>query len=144
VPTAAGLLAAGLLTVGCSAGHAQASGAGGSRASGGPADARGTVTGRLVMEGGPISLSGQQPDSRPIPGLIEFTRAGHRVLTVRAGRSGLFSARLAAGSYRIAGRSPRITEVSHGRTRITPCSHPASVTVTARHATKITLACVVP
>jgi hypothetical protein len=132
---AAGLLAAGLLAAGCSAGYAQA---------GGPADSRGTVTGRLVMEGGPITPSGQQPDSRPIPGLIEFTRAGHRVLTVRAGRSGLFSARLPAGTYRIAGRSPRIAEVSHGRTRIIPCTHPAKVTITARRATRITLACVVP
>jgi hypothetical protein len=131
-----------MLAAGCASqpvGHAASRAVGQTRA-----DARGTVTGRLVMEGGPLGPGGQQPDSHPIPGLIAFTRAGHRVLTVRAGRSGLFSARLLAGTYRIAGRSPRLTEVSNGKTRITPCSHPASVTVTARHATRITLACVVP
>lgn len=130
----AALLAAGLLAAGCSAGHGRAGGggAGGTRGGGGTAASgtvtSGTVTGRLVVRGGVLRTDG--PDARPIPGLIEFARAGHRVLTVRAGRSGRFSARLPAGTYRIT-----------DRTRLGSCSHPHSVTVTARHATPITLAC---
>jgi hypothetical protein len=143
VPGLAALLAAGLLAAGCSAGQVQASGAGGRGTSGGPAAARGTVSGRLVMEGGPLGPGAKQPGSRPIPGTIQFARAGHPLVTAHAGRKGTFSARLSAGTYRVRASSPRIT-VGSGRIRDSLCSHPASVTVTAGHATRITLTCVVP
>lgn len=103
----------------------------------------GVVTGRFVIEGGPIGPGGQQPGPRPIPGTIKFRAAG-RVATVRAGRSGSFSLRLPAGTYHVQGRSPRVIEVSRGTRRQAPCSHQVSVTVTPRHTTRITLVCIVP
>ncbi len=105
----------------------------------------GTVTGRFLREGGPLGPGGQQPGERPIPGTIQFTAAGHRLITVGVGSSGTFSVSLPAGTYQVAGRSPRIIEVSSdGTQHQTPCAPPLSVTVTAGHTTKIAVTCVVP
>jgi hypothetical protein len=35
--------------------------------------APGTVTGRLIIDGGPISPHGKQPGPHPIPGTVKFT-----------------------------------------------------------------------
>lgn len=128
-------LAAALVAAGCAAGCAAGPGSGSSR---------GTVTGRFVMEGGPLGPGGQQPPVRSLPGTILFTGAGHQRFTVQTGRSGTFSLQLPAGRYRVVGRSPRVVEVSAGTSRQTPCSSPGSVTVTAGHISRITVACVVP
>ena len=110
-----------------------------------PARASGHVTGRLLMEGGPISLSGKQPGERPIPGTVTFTAAGHRTVFVHAGTSGKFSAWLPPARYRVTGRSPEIlTVTASGKTEELPCSQPLSVTVTARHAVTISVVCIVP
>jgi hypothetical protein len=107
--------------------------------------AHGIVTGRLVLEGGPLGPGERQPGERPIPGTIRFTAAGrHRLFTARAGKSGTFAVLLPPGTYQVSGRSPRVMEVSNGTSRQTPCSQPRSVTVTERHTVKITLACIVP
>lgn len=107
----------------------------------------GTVTGRLVMEGGPLGPGGQQPRTRGIPGLVEFT-AGRRVVKVAVGRSGRFSVTLPPGTYHVTGRSPRITEVSSGNPggpgRVLPCSRPLAVTVSVGTSVAVTLACIVP
>ena len=107
----------------------------------------GMVTGRLIMEGGPLGPGGQQPKARPIPGLVEF-RAHHRVVRVRVGLSGRFAVTLPPGTYQVTGRSPRITEVSStapgGRGRVLPCTQPLSVTVTPGGSAGISLACIVP
>jgi len=99
------------------------------------------------MEGGPSGPGGQQPKVRPIPGLVEFT-ADHRVTKVPVGRSGRFSVSLPPGTYRVAGRSPRITQVSDtapdGEGRELPCSLPLSVTVTPHGSAAVTLTCAVP
>src|SRR5215467_6034176 len=69
---------------------------------GGPGSARGDgargrppvagrVTGRLLLEGGPIRPGGRQPGPRPIRGVVTFRTAGHRPVRVRAGRSGIFT-----------------------------------------------------
>jgi hypothetical protein len=109
------------------------------------ASTQGTVTGRFLREGGPLGPGGQQPGERPIPGTVQFTAAGHRLITVGVGSSGAFSVGLPAGTYHVAGRSPQIMEVSSdGTQHETPCSQPLSVTVTARHTTKIAVTCVVP
>ena len=69
--------------------------------SGGPAWATGHVTGRLLIEGGPISPGGQQPGERPIPGTVTFTAAGRRPVAVGVGASGTFSAWLPPGRYQV-------------------------------------------
>jgi hypothetical protein len=104
----------------------------------------GLVTGRLLLEGGPLRPGGRQPGRRPIPGTVEFTVGHRRPVTARANSSGTFSVTLAAGTYNAQASSPRVTEVSDGTARQTPCSQPLTVTVTARHTTRITLACIVP
>lgn len=104
-----------------------------------------TVTGRFVREGGPLGTGGQQPAEQPLSGTVVFTAGRHQV-TVQVGSSGTFSLRLPPGTYAVSGRSPGIVEVSTGTaaTRETPCSVPGSVTVTARHNTRITVTCIVP
>jgi hypothetical protein len=109
-----------------------------------PASAPGAVTGKLLIEGGPIGPGGQQPGERPIPGTVQFTASGRRPVTVRADSSGTFSVTLPAGTYDVSGRSPRLTDASNGGSRQTPCSQPLSVSVTPQHTTTITLTCIVP
>jgi hypothetical protein len=101
-----------------------------------PPSAGSTVTGRLLLEGGTSRLNGP----RPISGTVQFT-GPHQLATVRVGNSGTFSMVLPAGIYHVSGRSPHVIEVSNGQV---PCTQPLSVTVTPRHATKITLTCIVP
>src|SRR5215471_14247674 len=84
-------------------------------ASGRPAEGR--VTGRLLLEGGPIRPDGRQPGPRPIRG----------VLTVSNGAAVTDSGQLLSG---------REWERS--------CSFPLSVTVTARHTTRAAVICPVP
>src|SRR3984957_17183323 len=108
-----------------------------------PASARGHVTGKLLIEGGPIGPGGQQPGERPIPGTVQFTASGRRPVTARAASSGTFSVTLPAGTYDVSGSSPLITGASDGSHQ-TPCSQPLSVSVTAQHTTTITLTCIVP
>ena len=111
----------------------------------GPAQATGHVTGRLLIEGGPVSPYGQQPGERPIPGTVTFTRAGQRPLSVRAGASGKFSAWLPPGRYQVAGRSPDIITVTEsGQDLEQTCSQPLSVTLPARHTVTIAVVCIVP
>ncbi len=83
-----------LLLTGCTAAgaaeHVASHGTGHS-----PVQATGHVTGKLLIEGGPISLGGHQPGERPIPGYLGFFfffdshdlhRAGHPVQSVRASK----------------------------------------------------------
>jgi len=133
-----------LLGTGCTAAGAAEHPASGP-AAGNQARAAGHVTGRLLIEGGPIGPGGQQPGERPIPGTVTFTAAGHRPVSVGAGTSGKFSAWLPPGRYRVAGRSPDIeTVTSSGKTVEQTCSQPMSVTVSARHAATIAVVCIVP
>jgi len=110
----------------------------------GVASPRGTVTGRLMLEGGPISLAGRQPSNRPIPGTVQFADGRHQPLLAHVARSGNFSASLPPGRYTATGRSPRVIEVSNGTNHETTCSQPLSVTVKPHHTTTITLTCIVP
>jgi len=126
-----GVLLTGVLLAGCAATGTQA-------------PATGHLTGRLVMEGGPMGPGGQQPGERPISGTVTFTAAGHRPVTVEVGSSGSFSVALAPGRYQASGRSPSIIEVDGTKQRELPCSQPASATVTAGRTAAITLTCIVP
>jgi hypothetical protein len=99
------------------------------------APASGTVTGKLEIEGGPISPGGQQPGKRPVPGTVRFTSTRQHRVTVRVGNSGAFSVQLPPGTYAVCSRSP----AAQG-----PCSQARRVTVTARHTTKIAFTFIVP
>src|ERR1700755_2117986 len=130
-----GLLLSGLApgcapTGGTSAGGTSA---GGTSAGGPVHPATGHLTGKLVMEGGPLGPGGLQPGERPMPGTVTFTAAGHQAVTVQVGSSGEFSVPLPPGRYQVAGRSPDIMEVDDGHSRELPCSQPASGVVSARH-----------
>ncbi len=104
----------------------------------------GTVTGRLMLEGGPLGPGGQQPGSRSIPGTVKFTAAQHRLITIRTGSSGRFSAQLPAGRYDVSDRSPRLLQVNGAGISRQTWSRPVSVTITAHHTTRITLTSLVP
>jgi hypothetical protein len=109
-----------------------------------PASPSGLVTGKLLIEGGPIGPGGQQPGKRPIPGTVQFTTRGRPPVTARADSSGTFSVTLPAGTYDVSGSSPSTTEATNGTSRPAPCSQPLSVAVTSQHTTTITLTCIVP
>jgi hypothetical protein len=110
-----------------------------------PASSGGMVTGRLLIEGGPINIrSGQQPGKRPIPGTIRFTSTRSRTVTARADSSGTFTVRLPAGTYDVSFRTPRILEVNGNGTSHQTWSSPSTVTVTPRHTTRIILISIVP
>ena len=103
------------------------------------------VTGRFLMEGGPVRPGDDQPGERPLRGTVTFTAAGERTVTVPVGRAGTFSVALAAGTYHVSGRSPEIMEVSSGGAQHeTACSQPLTVHLTAQHTLKITVTCIVP
>ncbi len=137
------LLLTGCTAAGAAAGAAEHPASG--HAAGNQARAAGHVTGRLLIEGGPIGTGGRQPGERPIPGTVTFTAAGHRPVSVGVGTAGKFSAWLPPGRYRVAGRSPDIeTVTSSGKTVEQTCSQPLSVTVSARHAATIAVVCIVP
>src|SRR4029077_15834139 len=93
--------------------------------------ASGHLTGRLVMEGGPLGPGGKQPGERPMSGAVTFTEAGHQPVTVKVGSSGTFSVPLPPGRYHVSGRSPDIMEIDGGRSRELPCSQPTSAVVAA-------------
>ena len=140
--TCACLLGALLLT-GCTAAGAA------EHATGHPAAwssrAPGHVTGRLLIDGGPVSPYGPQPGERPIPGTVTFTTPGHRPVSVGVGASGKFSAWLPPGRYQVAGRSPDIVTVTDsGRDLEQTCSQSVSVTISARSTATIAVVCVVP
>jgi hypothetical protein len=144
---AAGGVAALLLLSACAAGSGQhtAAGSGQHTAAGSGQDpARGTVTGRLVREGGPLGPGGQQPGAHPIPGTIRFTAGQHRVIMVRTSRAGRFSVQLPAGKYQVADRSPRLLLVAANGIARQTWSRPVTVTVTGHHVTRITLVIAVP
>jgi hypothetical protein len=116
----------------------------------------GRITGRLLLEGGPLRPGGRQPWPRPTRGVLTFTIPGHRLVRARAGRTGVFSVRLPPGRYRVSARSPSVMTLSNGdavtdsgqllsgREWERPCSFPLSVTVTARHTTRAAVICPLP
>jgi hypothetical protein len=97
--------------------------------------AAGTVTGKLQIEGGPISTDGKLPGKRPTPGTVRFTSTRHHRVTVHVGDSGTFSVQLPAGTY----AACSLSSGSSG-----PCTRSRQVTVTARHTTEIAFLFLVP
>ena len=134
-------LAMTLVSAGCTAAHSHAP-SHRIAATHSQAPTTGTVSGRFLREGGPIEANGQQPDAVPLPGIIVFTRGGHRVIAVRVGRSGRFSVRLPAGRYQAQGSSPLL--LAQGARHLTPCSGRMPVTVALGRTTMLTVTCFVP
>jgi len=95
----------------------------------------GTVTGKLQIEGGPISANGQQPGKRPTSGTVRFTSTLHHRVTVRVGDSGTFSVPLPPGTY---AACPLLAGASG------PCTRARQITVTAQHTTKLAFTFFVP
>ena len=95
----------------------------------------GTVTGKLQIEGGPISPNGQLPGKRPWPGVVQFSSARHQRVTVHVGDSGTFSVQLTPGTY---------AACSHPAGMHGPCSKAQQVTVTPRHTSEIAFTFFVP
>ena len=143
---ATGLLLSGLAAGCASAGGASAAGASaaGASAAGHVHPATGHLTGKLVMEGGPLGPGGKQPGERPMSGTVTFTAPEHRAVTVKVGSSGKFSVPLPPGRYQVSGQSPDIMEIDGGRSRQLPCSQPVPVVVSAGTTATTTLACIVP
>jgi hypothetical protein len=77
--------------------------------------ASGHLTGKLVMEGGPLGPGGKQPGERAMSGTVTVTSAGHHPVTVTVGSSGTFSVPLPPGRYQVSGRSPEVMEIDVGR-----------------------------
>ncbi len=134
-------LAALLLLTACAADPAQ-NPADPAQAPAGPA--HGTVTGRLVREGGPLGPGGQPPGTHPIQGTVRFTSGLHQVINVQTSRAGTFSVRLPAGRYQVSDRSPRLLLAGADGISRQIWSRPVTVIVTAHHVTRVTLASIVP
>jgi X-X-X-Leu-X-X-Gly heptad repeat protein len=104
-----------------------------------------TISGRFLIEGGPMRPGGGQPGERPLRGTVTFSAAGSPAVSVPVGRSGAFSVALAPGTYHVSGRSPEIMEMSGGGAQHeTVCSRPLAVHITGQHALKIAVTCIVP
>jgi hypothetical protein len=122
----------------------------------GHTSARAMITGRFVLEGGPIGPHGQQPGDRPIAGTVLFSAGPGQAVKVRVGKSGTFSVRLPAGTYHVSGRSPAVMQVSNGavigaggklvsgREHERPCSPQRTVTVASGQTARIAVTCIVP
>jgi hypothetical protein len=105
------------------------------KSSGARVSSEGAITGQLVVEGGPSAA----PPMRPVPGTVKFT-AGSLVVTTIVGKSGAFAVTLVAGKYKIWARTPNI----EGPSGEEPFAFMTAVTVTAGHATNVTLPFYVP
>jgi hypothetical protein len=100
----------------------------------------GTVTGRYLMEGGPINLAGHTANPWPIDGQVIFTASG-RTASAAAGQNGDFSVHLAPGIYTVTARTPHVIGPDQPDSS---CYLPQTVTVQAGAAATVTVYCAVP
>ena len=100
----------------------------------------GAVTGRYLMEGGPIDPNGNIAPPRPIDGQVTFT-AGGRTANAAAGPNGDFSIRLDPGLYTVTARTPDVRGPGQSAS---DCYLPQTVTVRAGATASITVYCAVP
>src|SRR5580658_6221453 len=70
----------------------------------------GAVSGTLVMEGGLAPGTSRAL----IPGTVELSIHGHRVMTIHVPVTGTFRARVPAGKYEVAAITPRIQHETSG------------------------------
>jgi hypothetical protein len=100
----------------------------------------GTVTGRYLMEGGPINLAGHTANPWPIDGQVIF-HIGGRTTSAAASQNGEFSIQLAPGIYTVTARTPHVIGPSQ---LDSSCYLPQTVTVHPGAAASITVYCAVP
>jgi hypothetical protein len=114
----------------------------GSLAANQPRPSYGHVVGKFERVGGPAQPGTGQTLTVPLSGTIRFTRAGHKTVTVRVGKTGLFSVRLAPGVYRVSGRTPDIVGEPGNVDATCPIFRPVAITTgMTRH---VTVVCSVP
>jgi hypothetical protein len=110
-----------------------------------PAGARsvyGTISGTLGMEGGTAPGRARAL----IPGTVELSVHGHRVVTIHVPMTGTFRVRVPVGEYEVAAITPRIHEENSSGKFVPPsgfCAHPP-ITVTAGKRISIRVTCFVP
>jgi hypothetical protein len=80
----------------------------------------------------------------PIPGTIELSAHGHRIVTIHVPDNGTFREQVPTGSYEVAATAPSVQHQnsSSGSTYSRPLAHP--IAVTTGHITSIQVACIVP
>lgn len=103
--------------------------------------AQGMVRGTLVMEGGALIVErGVAPHTatKLVPGIIELSFHGARIVTIHVPVNGRFRARVPVGTYEIAASTSRI----HPMGSCVP-AHPP-ITMTAGKTMSIQVACAVP
>lgn len=125
---------------GSSSGHK--AGPGASHAAHTQRPANGQVAGKFERVGGPVQPGTLQSLTVPLSGTIAFARFGHKTVTVRVGRKGRFSVRLAPGVYRMSGRTPDIQGEPGNVDATCPLFRP--LTVRAGVTRHITVVCSVP
>ncbi len=104
----------------------------------------GTVTGKFIRVGGPISPGGTTP-TVPLRGQIKFTAPNHQAFKVHVGKKGTFKIVLPTGSYKVVGRTPDITEQEgNGQVKDAKCPLAHKVKVTRGHPIRIKVICAVP
>jgi hypothetical protein len=97
----------------------------------------GTITGKLTVEGGPVDPGA--PQARPLPGTVKFVSNGRQVAAATIGTTGLFAARLPAGSYRVEACTSQIQGLdAHGR-YVDACAPPVQAVVRAGVTTAISI-----
>jgi hypothetical protein len=115
-----------------------------------PATATGTLTGKLIMEGGAVAVRPGHidvPPGRPIPGTVRFVSirqpaAPVTVATsaaVSVGRSGRFTVRLAPGFYRVEACTPQIQGFDANGQRHDDCTLPVEAVVHAGVTTAVAI-----
>jgi hypothetical protein len=133
--------AAGAAVLALACGCAAAAGATTGTASPARRSADGIVRGQFERQGGPAGPGGQQPPDVPLSGTITFTGRGHLKVSVRAGQTGRFTARLAPGFYAVSGRTPDIQGPGHQEM---VCTYRGKVRVSTGRTRHMTLLCTVP
>ena len=90
----------------------------------------GSITGRFEEVGGPAP-----GNPRPLSGVVELTSAIGKHVSFDTGKGGSIKGRVAAGTYKVTGRAPRVG---------TLCPSPVPVVVRAGHGRHFTVTCNVP
>jgi hypothetical protein len=93
--------------------------------SGHASTAHGTVTGILLMVGGPALVGHPSGYRYPLPGHVTATAVAGEHFTISTGKNGRFKMLLPPGTYHLAGYSPRVR--ADGMRELCVAMHPVEV-----------------
>jgi len=102
----------------------------------------GTVSGTLIMEGGPAPGTAMTV----MPGTVQLSVHGHRVVTIHVPPTGTFRVQIPVGTYEVAATTQAIHQENSGGETVKgsgSCPH-RPITVTAGKRTSIRVSCFVP